>query len=315
MPRRAKGSLPSSTRRGRRSTRRRALATRASRSGSFSSSRRSPWLVVGRVSRDDARRRPMPQPEAITPICGGRATVSTGRISGSSQKTTTCAGSPGSMVGSDTWEALRHGPPSRSSGPCGANDETRPAWERGVGHASDSEASDRLGRPPQAARLDRHRGAAPRLARGRHGLGGRRPARDVHQVDHDAGRRWPASSAARSATASSPARSSTTSPARRRRSSPRSTTSSGSRHDFTARMHVEQTGLHAVLVGVVTDGWGNGKLVTGAYDQVTCEHGGLTTDLLHGLPGLRQDPPAAEPQERRAAGRTALPALGASLGD
>ena len=28
----------------------------------------------------------------------------------------------------------------------------------------------------------------------------------------------------------------------------------GSRHDFTARMHVEQTGLHAVLVGVVTDG-------------------------------------------------------------
>ena len=45
----------------------------------------------------------------------------------------------------------------------------------------------------------------------------------------------------------------------------------GSRHEFTARMHVEQTGLHAVLVGVMTDGWGKGKLVTGAYDQITCE--------------------------------------------
>jgi hypothetical protein len=56
----------------------------------------------------------------------------------------------------------------------------------------------------------------------------------------------------------------------------------GSRHDFTARMHVEQTGLHAVLVGVVIDGWGQGKLVTGAYDQITCEHGGLTTDCFAG---------------------------------
>ena len=36
----------------------------------------------------------------------------------------------------------------------------------------------------------------------------------------------------------------------------------GSRHAFTALMHVEQTGLHAVLVGVVIDGWGKGKLVT-----------------------------------------------------
>jgi hypothetical protein len=56
----------------------------------------------------------------------------------------------------------------------------------------------------------------------------------------------------------------------------------GSRHDFTARMHVEQTGLHAVLVGVVIDGWGKGKLVTGAYDQITCDHGGLTTDCFAG---------------------------------
>jgi hypothetical protein len=56
----------------------------------------------------------------------------------------------------------------------------------------------------------------------------------------------------------------------------------GPRHDFTARMHVEQTELHAVLVGVITDGWGKGKLVTGAYDQITCEHGGLTTDCFAG---------------------------------
>jgi|KBSMisStandDraft_5_1062788.scaffolds.fasta_scaffold464141_2 hypothetical protein len=56
----------------------------------------------------------------------------------------------------------------------------------------------------------------------------------------------------------------------------------GSRHEFTARMHVEQTGLQAVIVGVVTDGWGKGKLVTGEYTQITCQHGGLTTDCFRG---------------------------------
>ncbi len=56
----------------------------------------------------------------------------------------------------------------------------------------------------------------------------------------------------------------------------------GSRHEFTARMHVEQTGLHAVLIGVITDGWGVGKLVTGAYDQVTCDLSGATTDCFQG---------------------------------
>ena len=56
----------------------------------------------------------------------------------------------------------------------------------------------------------------------------------------------------------------------------------GSRHDFTARMHVEQTGLHAVIVGVILDGWGKGKLVTGEYTQITCQHGGLTTDCFRG---------------------------------
>ncbi len=57
----------------------------------------------------------------------------------------------------------------------------------------------------------------------------------------------------------------------------------GSRHSFTARMHVEQTGLHAVLVGVVTDGWGTGKLVVGEYDQITCGHDGITTDCFRGF--------------------------------
>jgi hypothetical protein len=57
----------------------------------------------------------------------------------------------------------------------------------------------------------------------------------------------------------------------------------GSRHDFTARMHVEQTGLHAILAGVVTDGWGKGKLVTGSYDQITCSLSGGPTDCFQGF--------------------------------
>jgi hypothetical protein len=56
----------------------------------------------------------------------------------------------------------------------------------------------------------------------------------------------------------------------------------GSRHAFTARMHVEQTGLHAVLVGVVFEGWGKGKLVTGEYDQITCDLSGGPTDCFQG---------------------------------
>jgi hypothetical protein len=57
----------------------------------------------------------------------------------------------------------------------------------------------------------------------------------------------------------------------------------GSHHEFTARMHVEQTGLHAVLVGVVTDGWGKGKLVSGSYDQITCDLSGGPTDCFQGF--------------------------------
>lgn len=56
----------------------------------------------------------------------------------------------------------------------------------------------------------------------------------------------------------------------------------GSRHDFTALMHVEQTGLHATVVGVVTEGWGVGNRVSGEYTQISCSHDGLTTDCFRG---------------------------------
>jgi hypothetical protein len=44
----------------------------------------------------------------------------------------------------------------------------------------------------------------------------------------------------------------------------------GSRHSFTALVHVEQTGLKAVISGVVTEGWLKGHLVRGRYTQITC---------------------------------------------
>lgn len=44
----------------------------------------------------------------------------------------------------------------------------------------------------------------------------------------------------------------------------------GSRHSFTALVHVEQTGLKAVISGVVTDGWLKGHPVVGQYTQITC---------------------------------------------
>jgi hypothetical protein len=56
----------------------------------------------------------------------------------------------------------------------------------------------------------------------------------------------------------------------------------GPRHDFTALVHVEQTGLSAVVVGVVIDGWQKGKLVTGQFRQITCDHDGITTDCFTG---------------------------------
>ena len=44
----------------------------------------------------------------------------------------------------------------------------------------------------------------------------------------------------------------------------------GSKHSFTALVHVEQTGLKAVIIGVVTEGWLKGNMVQGEYTQITC---------------------------------------------
>jgi len=43
----------------------------------------------------------------------------------------------------------------------------------------------------------------------------------------------------------------------------------GTKHSFTALVHVEQTGLKAVIIGIVTDGWRKGSLVKGEYTQIT----------------------------------------------
>ncbi len=56
----------------------------------------------------------------------------------------------------------------------------------------------------------------------------------------------------------------------------------GPKRPFTALVHVEQTGLQAVISGVVTDGWGKGDLVNGQYTQISCEHDGVTTDCYQG---------------------------------
>ncbi len=44
----------------------------------------------------------------------------------------------------------------------------------------------------------------------------------------------------------------------------------GSRHSFTASVHVVQTGLAAVITGRVTEGWLKGNVVEGEYTQTTC---------------------------------------------
>ena len=56
----------------------------------------------------------------------------------------------------------------------------------------------------------------------------------------------------------------------------------GSQRPFTALVHVEQTGLEAVITGVVTDGWGKGSLVKGEYTEIKCDHDGITTDCWRG---------------------------------
>jgi hypothetical protein len=44
----------------------------------------------------------------------------------------------------------------------------------------------------------------------------------------------------------------------------------GLRHSFSALVHVEQAGLEAVIIGVVTDGWLKGHQVEGKYTQIAC---------------------------------------------
>jgi len=45
----------------------------------------------------------------------------------------------------------------------------------------------------------------------------------------------------------------------------------GSKHSFTANVHVVQTGLIGVVTGVITDGWRKGHVVEGQYTQVDCD--------------------------------------------
>ena len=56
----------------------------------------------------------------------------------------------------------------------------------------------------------------------------------------------------------------------------------GSKQPFTALVHVAQTGLNAVITGVVTDGPAKGSLVTGEYTEIKCDHDGTTTDCWRG---------------------------------
>ena len=56
----------------------------------------------------------------------------------------------------------------------------------------------------------------------------------------------------------------------------------GSEHAFRALVHVEQTGLEAVITGVVIDGWGKGQPVSGSYSEISCAHDGMTTDCWQG---------------------------------
>ena len=56
----------------------------------------------------------------------------------------------------------------------------------------------------------------------------------------------------------------------------------GSERSFTALVHVEQIGLHAAISGVVTEGWGKGRPVRGSFDEIKCDHDGVTTDCWQG---------------------------------
>ena len=47
----------------------------------------------------------------------------------------------------------------------------------------------------------------------------------------------------------------------------------GLKHSFSALVHVQQTDLKAVIIGVVTDGWLKGHAVEGEFTQFDCNNG------------------------------------------
>jgi hypothetical protein len=63
----------------------------------------------------------------------------------------------------------------------------------------------------------------------------------------------------------------------------------GPKHSFTALVHVEPTGLKAVIIGVVTDGWLKGHAVEGEYTQFTLEHDGITSAAYPGTLEIKGD--------------------------
>ena len=56
----------------------------------------------------------------------------------------------------------------------------------------------------------------------------------------------------------------------------------GSERSFTALVHVEQIGLQATISSVGTEGWGKGRPVQGSFDEIKCDHDGVTTDCWQG---------------------------------
>ena len=63
----------------------------------------------------------------------------------------------------------------------------------------------------------------------------------------------------------------------------------GAKHSFTALNHIVQTGLKAVIVGVVTDGWLKGHAVEGEFTQIKCNHDGTTSDCYSGTLEIQRD--------------------------
>ncbi len=56
----------------------------------------------------------------------------------------------------------------------------------------------------------------------------------------------------------------------------------GTEHAFAALVHVEQAGPKGTISGVVTDGWGKGRPVSGEFTEIQCDHDSITTDCWRG---------------------------------